>query len=105
MSDLTLHELEALTIDWAIEKGITKPENKVKQALKMCEEAGEVAGAILKGRKNEIQAEIGDVLVTLCVLAHQHDLTLSECLKMAYLKIKDRTGKTENGVFIKNSDI
>jgi NTP pyrophosphatase (non-canonical NTP hydrolase) len=105
MNELSLNELEALTIDWAIEKGIAIPDNATKQALKMAEEAGEVCGAVLKGDFGAIRDEIGDVLVTLAILAHQNDLTLSECFKTAYTKIRQRKGETRDGIFIKESDL
>jgi NTP pyrophosphatase (non-canonical NTP hydrolase) len=105
MSKLNLTELEALTIDWAIQKGIAKPDNAIKQALKMAEEAGEVCGAILKEDKEGIRGEIGDVLVTLAILSHQSGLSLSDCFNEAYNKISRRKGETQNGIFIKESDL
>ena len=44
---------------------------------------------------------IGDVLVTLIIVAEQLGLTLTECLAVAYLEIKDRKGRLVNGTFIK----
>lgn len=48
---------------------------------------------------------IGDVVVTLIILAQQNGLTLEECLDMAYGEIKGRTGKMVDGVFVKSSDL
>ena len=36
---------------------------------------------------------IGDTVVTLIILAQQHDMTLQECLQYAYDEIKGRKGK------------
>jgi hypothetical protein len=44
---------------------------------------------------------IGDVQVVLIILAAQYDLDVDDCLNTAYLQIKDRKGKTVNGIFIK----
>ena len=48
---------------------------------------------------------IGDVVVTLIILAMQNDMDLYECLNFAYDEIKGRTGKMVNGVFVKSSDL
>ena len=87
---------------WAESKGLLAPENSIKQALKMCEEAGEVAGALLKGDAHGLKLEIGDVLVTLAILAAQQGTNLSECFELAYEKIATRTGKTVDGIFRKD---
>ena len=52
-----------------------------------------------------LQIELGDVLVTLVIMAKQLDIDLEECLYLAYKKIKDRQGKTIDGVFIKEEDL
>ena len=43
----------------------------------------------------------GDSFVTLIILSMQLGLHPSECLEAAWNEIKDRKGKTKNGVFIK----
>lgn len=48
---------------------------------------------------------IGDVVVTLIILAMQNDMDLYECLNQAYNEIKGRTGKMVDGVFVKSSDL
>ena len=59
--------LQQNIINWAKEKGIDNPEN---QRLKVLEEIGEVAGAILKGNREEILMELGDVAVTIIIYHH-----------------------------------
>ena len=90
---------EQKVLTWANGKGLLVPDSSIKQALKMCEEAGEVAGALLKGDAHGLKLEIGDVLVTLTVLCAQVDTNLSECFELAYEKISKRTGKTVDGIF------
>ena len=87
---------------WANERNILKPDNKFKQALKMVSEVGELCDAIIKSEKPNIIDGIGDVLVTVIILAEQLKLDPTECLESAYNEIKNRTGKTENGVFVKD---
>ncbi len=87
---------------WAKNKGILVAGNATKQMLKVLEEVGETAGALLKSKDEEIKDGIGDSFVTLIILAKQLGLEPAECLEAAWNEIKDRTGKTENGIFIKN---
>jgi len=88
---------------WADEKGILVPENASKQMMKVIEELGETAGAIAKNKKTEeIQDGIGDTFVTVIILAYQLGLNPTECLERAWNEIKDRKGKTQNGIFVKD---
>ena len=99
---MTFDELIHNVKGWADDKGILKSENAPKQLMKVMEELGETAGAIAKNRKTEeIQDGIGDTFVTLIILSYQMGLEPSKCLEAAWNEIKDRKGKTENGVFIK----
>ena len=87
---------------WADNKGILKAENAPKQMMKVIEELGETAGAIAKNKATaEIQDGIGDTFVTLIILAYQLGLEPADCLEAAWNEIKDRKGKTVNGVFVK----
>jgi len=72
--------------------------------LKVLEEVGETAGALLKGNETEIKDGIGDSFVTLIILSKQLGLSPTECLEAAWNEIKDRTGKTVDGVFVKNEN-
>jgi NTP pyrophosphatase (non-canonical NTP hydrolase) len=87
---------------WAHDKGILVPDNAPKQMLKVLEEVGETAGALLKSKDEEIKDGIGDSFVTLIILSKQLGLEPAECLEAAWNEIKDRTGKTVDGVFVKN---
>ena len=86
---------------WASEKGLLIPENATKQMLKVMEEVGETAGALAKNNQADLKDGIGDSLVTLIILARQCGFSAKECLGEAYDVIKNRKGKTVNGVFIK----
>ena len=67
----TLQELQPLILEWAKEKDLLKLENAPKQRLKLLEEVGETAGAILKNNTDEIEDGIGDIFVVLVILAEQ----------------------------------
>lgn len=99
-----MNELVKLIEKWAREKNldIAEPE---KQMLKVVEEVGEVAAALARNNKNDLRDGIGDVVVTLVILAMQNDMDLYECLNQAYNEIKDRKGKNVNGVFVKEADL
>ena len=99
---MTFDNLIENVSQWAEDKNILKVENAPKQLLKVLEEVGETAGALLKNKEAEIKDGIGDSFVTLIILAKQLGLEPADCLEAAWNEIKDRTGKTENGVFIKN---
>ena len=44
---------------------------------------------------------LGDVAVTLIILAELQGLDLTECLEVAYGVIKERKGSMRGGVFVK----
>jgi NTP pyrophosphatase (non-canonical NTP hydrolase) len=87
---------------WANQKNLLKPENHKNQALKMVSEIGELCDAIAKGNTTQIIDGIGDSLVTIIILAEQLYLDPTKCLQSAYDEIKNRTGKTVDGTFIKD---
>lgn len=67
----TLEELQVLILEWAKEKDLLHIENAPKQRLKLLEEVGETASAILKNKPDEIKDGIGDIFVVLVILAEQ----------------------------------
>lgn len=86
---------------WADERGLLFPENAKNQFLKTVSEMGELADALLKDDQHGVIDGIGDVLVTLIILAETRGTSLDECLLAAWNEIKDRKGQTINGTFIK----
>ncbi len=89
---------------WAKNKGLDKADSS-KQMLKVVEEVGEVAAALARNDQDALRDGIGDVAVTIIILALQNDMDLYECLNFAYDEIKGRTGKMVNGVFVKSGDL
>ena len=148
MSQLTLQELQLLIIEWANNKELVKKENAPKQRLKLLEEVGETAKAILQNNQIEVKDGVGDIFVVLIILFAQLEievdfnisdmleeteleyyilfqhltglnvsffslgylndiskksgLDLTECANIAWNEIKNRTGETINGTFIKD---
>ena len=98
----TMTELIEQVENWAIDKNIVTKDNWPKQLAKVVEELGELSSAMLKENSFLEIDSFGDVLVTLIVLAKQRDIKLQLALEAAYNEIKNRTGKTVNGTFIKD---
>lgn len=99
-----MDKLVAQVEEWSKNKGLDKSESS-KQMLKVVEEVGEVAGALARKKIDELTDGIGDVVVTLVILAQQNGLTLEECLAQAYGVIAGRQGKMVDGVFVKQEDL
>lgn len=95
-------ELEALTIAWAAQKGILENATTMRQAEKTHEEVLELMAAIDDDNKEEIIDALGDILVTIIIQAEMQGLKLVDCLESAYNVISKRTGRMENGQFIKD---
>lgn len=143
----SLQELQPMILDWAKPKDLLKPENADKQRLKLLEEVGETAQAILKSDKEKCKDGVGDIFVVLVILyaqldievdfnveplekyeelseqerlltllyyhdavgfdqlhyfCQENELVLVECANLAWNEIKNRTGKTVGGTFIKD---
>ena len=88
--------------DWADERGLYENGDPKTQALKLVEEVGEIARAVLKDDIDEVIDGIGDAVVVLTNLAELHDVSIEECIASAYGVISKRTGKMVNGTFVKD---
>lgn len=88
-------------VQWAKDKNLLKKENSFAQMAKVTEEVGEVASALLKKDTPKLIDGIGDVVVTLIILAEQNQLRIEDCLEAAWVEISNRKGKTIDGTFIK----
>ena len=99
----TLDELVVNVTAWAQEKGLLEKQNAPKQMLKIMEEVGETASAILKNDHEKIIDGIGDSLVTMIVLSKQLGLEPLYCLEVAWNEIKNRKGKMIDGTFVKEA--
>ena len=103
--DTNMNNLIKQVEQWSIDKSLDKG-NSFTQYAKSSEEMGEVAAALCRNDIDELRDGIGDVIVTLVILAQQNNMTLYECLEQAYGEIKDRTGvMSKDGSFIKEQDL
>ena len=91
--------------EWARERGIFEKGDVKTQYVKLMEEAGEVAKALLTNDKAEIKDGIGDMVVVLTNLAYLSGLTIEECIDEAYNVISKRQGNMINGTFVKNETL
>lgn len=118
-------ELRDEVIAWGKDKDLLHEDIAEKQFLKFIEEVFEFRDEwilyvheynvsdcgeadndpVVAEYRHNMKLEMGDIFVTLIILCDQLNLNLIECLAMAYEKIKDRKGKTINGVFIKEEDL
>ena len=88
---------------WASDKGIYKSGDSKTQYIKLMEEAGELAEALLKNDETEVIDAIGDMVVVLTNLAKLRGHNIEDCVISAYNVIKDREGKMINGTFVKKN--
>lgn len=105
LGNMTFESLQDAIIQWGYVRNIISPKNTPKQFMKVTEELGELAEGINKDNQGQIKDSLGDILVTLIILSRDLDVDLLDCLRGAYDVIKDRTGKTVNGVFVKEEDL
>lgn len=97
--------LNEKVVAWGKERNIVSPENTPKQFMKVIEEIGELSAGINKRDKDKIIDSMGDIQVTLILLAADLGIDYNGSLETAYNVIANRKGKTVNGVFIKKEDI
>lgn len=102
---MIFEELHEAIIQWAENRNMISPKNTSRQYMKVSEELGEIAEGINKNNREQVEDSLGDILVTLIILAQDLNFDLLDCLNSAYNVIKDRKGKTINGVFVKESDL
>jgi len=88
---------------WADEKGIYNKGDSKTQYIKLMEEAGELAQAILKNDESEVIDAIGDMVVVLTNLAALRGHKIETCVSSAYNVIKSRQGRMINGTFVKTT--
>ena len=89
--------------DWAATRGLYDEGDPNTQYVKLQEECGELAKAMLQNNKPEIVDAIGDIVVVLTNLAHLQGYDIEHCIDEAYKVIAARTGKMINGTFVKDN--
>lgn len=89
--------------DWASERGIYEKGDPKTQYIKLQEESGELAKAILKNDSVEFIDAIGDCVVVLTNLAALKGYKIEDCINSAYDVIAKRKGTMVGGTFVKES--
>lgn len=126
---MNYEELSALVLRWGEDKGIFAKSTPLRQLDKTQEELDETKEALQKlasltdqqilseklltdnpetlNLEEDALAEakdgIGDMLVTIILLAKMVDMNSVDCLQAAYDVIKKRTGKMVDGQFVKDN--
>jgi NTP pyrophosphatase (non-canonical NTP hydrolase) len=90
-------------IGWASAKGIMANGDPLAQALKTLEETTELLEAVHGHNLEEIADAIGDIYVTIVIQAEMNGLKMEKCVKDVLDVITKRTGRMENGRFIKDA--
>ena len=98
-----MENLVELIKQWHHDRNLINGSTDKDQYLKLIQEAGELSDSICKGK--DIKDDIGDMMVVLINIMARNQLTMEECLEVAYGDIKDRKGKMIDGVFVKESDL
>ena len=91
--------------NWGEYRGIMDQGDVKTQYIKLQEEAGELAKALLNKDDAEIQDAIGDMVVVLTNLAHLNSVHIETCIAQAYNVISNRKGKMINGTFVKTDGL
>ena len=88
--------------EWAANRGLYEMGDSKTQYIKLQEEAGELAKALLSNDKAEVIDAIGDMVVVLTNLAHLEGVHIETCINTAYKVISKRKGRMLNGTFVKD---
>lgn len=88
---------------WAHDRNLIEGSTVQAQFVKLAEEVGELAAAIARNNDDAFSDAIGDCFVVLTILAAQRGLEVEACIADAWDVIKDRKGRMENGIFIREA--
>ena len=102
-------QLQEKVIQWAKDRNIFENSNAIKQISKTQEELYETLTALREleqGKESilDVADGIGDMLVTIILLAEMVGLDSVNCLADAYEEIKNRKGKMVDGLFVKEKE-
>ena len=88
--------------NWARDRNLYQKGDSKTQYVKLMEEAGELAQALLKQDKVEIKDAIGDMVIVLANLSELEGFKIEDCIDESFNVISKRTGKMVNGTFVKD---
>lgn len=90
-------------IQWGEDRNLIKGSTPERQVKKTQEELDELKEAIGEENGEAIIDGIGDVAVTLILIAAQFGFRFEDCIAAAYEEIKDRKGRVIDGLFVKEA--
>lgn len=99
---MTELDYEQLIAQWHRDRNLIEGSTDKDQYLKLIQEAGELSDSLCK--EKDIRDDVGDMMVVLINIMVRNNLTMKECLAVAYNDIKDRKGKMIDGIFVKEGD-
>ena len=97
-----MQELIEKVKQWHVDRNLIDGANDKDQVLKLLQEMGELSDNVCKG--NDIRDDLGDMLVVMINIMKRNNISMEECLQVAYDDIKDRKGKMIDGIFVKEGD-
>jgi hypothetical protein len=97
-----LASLTERVIQWHRDRNLIGGSSDKDQVLKLLQELGELSDSVCKN--NDIKDDIGDMLVVMLNICERNNVSLFDCLKVAYNDIKDRRGRMVDGIFVKEDD-
>lgn len=100
----SMDELTTKIEEWAVDRKLDVAEPTM-QCMKLGEEFGELFAGMNKSDFDKVVDSIGDLYVVLTILSFQLGISIEDCVNTAYNEIKDRNGKTINGMFVKQEDL
>lgn len=84
---------------WHFDRNLINGATDKDQVLKLAQELGELSDNVCKG--NDIRDDLGDMMVVMINIMVRNQITMEECLQVAYDDIKDRKGRMVDGIFVK----
>jgi NTP pyrophosphatase (non-canonical NTP hydrolase) len=99
---MTELDYEQLIAQWHRDRNLIEGSTDKDQYLKLIQEAGELSDSLCK--EKDIRDDVGDMMVVLINIMVRNNLTMKECLAVAYDDIKDIKGKMIDGIFVKEGD-
>lgn len=88
---------------WHEDRNLVDGSTDKDQVLKLIQEVGELSDSVCK--QQDIRDDIGDIMVVLLNILARNDLTIQDCLTVAWNDIKDRKGRMVDGIFVKEADL
>lgn len=99
---MSYSDLEMKVIQWSEARKIIPRSTPIAQWTKAMEEMDELRRGIAWNNLDETKDAVGDVVVCLINVCALLDISLVDCLGLAYNEIKDRKGYLgEDGIFVK----